>query len=203
MNIADIDINPRTDPDGWRAARNAMVCDAKLTRIAEMYATAVTDHETVLGWIESFRADPTRCPWLLLVGPVGTGKTHNAIAAIRQAVQVSRTVTWEFATCSQLLDDLRPGGPEDAEDRYARCNLLVIDDIAMVKANSEWAIETLYRIIDSRRRSSRPVIVTSNLPPRDLTALLNEQIVSRIAQSCTVVALTGADLRRQPKGAAA
>lgn len=197
MNLADIEINPRTDPDGWRAARNAMVCDAKLARIAEMYAGAETDEADVQAWIQAWRRDPHRCPWLLLVGPVGTGKTHSAVAAIRQAVRVPRAVTWEFATCSQLLDDLRPGGPDDAEDRYMRCDLLVIDDIAMVKTNSEWAIETLYRIIDYRRRSNRPVIVTSNLPPRELSTVLNEQIVSRIAQSCTVVALTGADRRRQ------
>lgn len=188
-----------TEPD-WRITRNAYVTDIRIARIAEMYALADTDHPDVKAWAASWRRDPHASPWLLLVGPVGTGKTHAAIAALRRAVLVPRTVTWEFATCAQMLADMRPGGPDDAEDRYMGCNLLIIDDIAMVKANTEWAVEQLYRVIDTRRRSNRATVITSNDAPARLKEQLNEQIVSRIVQNCTAVVLNGADRRRLPQG---
>ncbi|HEY1394966.1 ATP-binding protein [Roseateles sp.] len=195
----DLGISP-TDTN-WRIARNAYVTDLRIARIAEMYALAETELADVKAWAKAWRADPSRCPWLLLVGPVGTGKTHAAIAALRRAVLVPRTVRWEFATCAQMLDDLRPGGPDDADERYMRCDLLLIDDIAMVKANTEWAIEQIYRVIDTRRRNNRTTVITSNDVPARLKELLNEQIVSRIAQNCTLVALVGDDRRRAPKEA--
>jgi DNA replication protein DnaC len=195
----DLGISP-TDTN-WRIARNAYVTDLRIARIAEMYALAETEQADVKAWAKAWRADPARCPWLLLVGPVGTGKTHAAIAALRRAVLVPRTVRWEFATCAQMLDDLRPGGPDDADERYMRCDLLLIDDIAMVKANTEWAIEQIYRVIDTRRRNNRTTVITSNDVPAKLRELLNEQIVSRIAQNCTLVALVGDDRRRAPKEA--
>lgn len=196
--IADIDINPAINRGGWLIERNIQVTDLRLARIAEMYANAETDNQHVINWARLFWGNK-QVPWLLLTGPVGTGKTHAAIAALRLAVQVPRTVVWTFATCSQMLDDFRPGGPDDADAKYLRSDLLIIDDIAMVKANTEWAIEQAYRVIDDRRRNHRPTIITSNELPAKLKELLNEQIVSRIVQDCVAVAVTGADRRRTPK----
>lgn len=189
------------DAPDWRIERNAYVTDLRIARIAEMYALADTDNADVRAWAKAWRTDPHRCPWLLLVGPVGTGKTHAAIAALRRAVLVPRAVAWEFTTCAQMLEDLRPNGPDDADDRFMRADLLIIDDIAMVKANTEWAVEQIYRVIDTRRRSNRTTVITSNEVPARLKDQLNEQIVSRIVQNCTAVALVGADRRRMPQEA--
>lgn len=192
----NLDVSPSASPDTWRITRNAYVTDLRIARIAEMYALADTDLAEVRAWAKAWRTDPGRCPWLLLVGPVGTGKTHAAVAALRRAVLVPRTVKWEFATCAQMLEDFRPNGLPDADERYLKADLLIIDDIAMVKANTEWAIEQIYRVIDTRRRNNRTTVITSNDVPAKLRELLNEQIVSRIAQSCTLVALVGDDRRR-------
>jgi len=192
--IADMDINPASNRNAWLIERNIQVTDTRLARIAAMYAEAETDHPAVLEWIGQHQRG--HLGWLLLAGPVGTGKTHAAVAALRQAVRVPRTYVWQLATCSQMLDDFRPGGPDDADARYLRSDLLIIDDIAMVKANTEWAIEQIYRVGDDRRRNFRPTIITSNEPPAGLKTVLNEQIVSRIVQDCTVVAMTGTDRRR-------
>lgn len=194
----NLDVSPSASPDAWRITRNAYITDLRIARIAEMYALADTDLAEVRAWAKAWRTDPGRCPWLLLVGPVGTGKTHAAIAALRRAVLVPRTVRWEFATCAQMLEDFRPNGLPDADERYLKADLLIIDDIAMVKSNTEWAIEQIYRVIDTRRRNNRTTVITSNDVPARLRELLNEQIVSRIAQNCTLVALVGDDRRREP-----
>lgn len=195
----NVNINPATDRDGWLIERNQRVTTARLNRIAAAYAAAETDDPAVLSWVERVHG-LQGSEWLLLTGPVGTGKTHAAVAALRRLVEVPKTVVWHMATCSEMLDDFRPGGPDDADARYLRSDLLIIDDIAMVKANTEWAIEQIFRVIDDRRRNGRITVITSNEPPKRLKELLNEQIVSRIVQSCTVIALTGEDRRRvKPK----
>lgn len=191
----DIDINPAVDGQGWLIARNTLVTDTRLARIAAMYTHAETDDPAVLNWVNRLIAEG-RTDWLMLVGPVGTGKTHAAIAALRMAVRVPRTVVWQLATAAQMLDDFRPSGLDDADARYLRSDILVIDDLTMVKTNTEWAIEQLYRVINDRRINGRLTIITTNEPPVRLKELLNEQIVSRIVQSCDVIVLTGADRRR-------
>lgn len=199
--IEDIGINPATDRDGWLIERNKCITDQRLSRIAAHYADATTDHPEILKWVTRINPSNPRDDWdewLLLVGPVGTGKTHAAIAALRLAVQVPGTVVWHLATCSQMLEDFRPGGTDDAEARYLRSDILIIDDLTMVKTNSEWAVEQIYRVINERRNNGRITVLTSNAPPMQLKELLNEQIVSRIVQRCTVIALTGADRRRSP-----
>lgn len=193
--ITEMDVNPATNRNGWLIARNRRVAHDRLTRIAGMYADATTDNQQVLDWAERWR-NGERDRWLFLGGFVGTGKTHAAVAALRLAVEVPRTVVWHLATCAQMLEDFRPGGLDEADAVYLRSDLLIIDDIAMVKANTEWAIEQIYRVIDDRRRNGRATIITSNEAPAKLKTLLNEQIVSRIGQSCAVLALVGDDRRR-------
>ena len=99
----------------------------------------------------------------------------------------------------QMLEDFRPGGLDDADSRYLHSDLLILDDLTMVKTNTEWAIEQIYRVIDDRRRNCRVTILTSNEPPHRLKELLNEQIVSRIVERCAVIVLNGVDRRRAPK----
>lgn len=148
---------------------------------------------------------------LYLSGPVGTGKTQAAWGAL--AAWCTRTgiapehetrSCWDtriaptaiFTRMTDLLDDLRPG--DDARQRVRDCQrvaLLVIDDLGAEKP-SEWTQERLYSIIDHRYANCMPLIVTSNLPPKELAAQTGERTASRLAEMCTVVPVTGADRRR-------
>jgi hypothetical protein len=190
------------DRTGFLVARNVAVTDARLERIAAGYADATTDEPQVAEWLEAWLADPHSAPWLYLCGPVGVGKTHAAIAAVREAVQVPRAVVWELVTFSALLESRRPGADQVEASKYERADLLVIDDLGMVKASSEWAIEELWRLIDYRRRNQLCTIVTANLAPGKLTSDFNEAIVSRIAQDCILVAMRGTDRRYTGRHAA-
>ena len=76
--------------------------------------------------------------------------------------------------------------------------LLVIDDFGMERG-TEYALEQIYNIIDSRYRSRKPLIVTTNLT---LTELKNPQdtaharIYDRLLELCTPIACTGPSMRK-------
>jgi len=138
---------------------------------------------------------------LYLAGPVGTGKTHAAWAAV--AAWCAQTGTLPggtpgviFARMTDLLDDLRPG--DDSRQRVRQCQraaLLVVDDLGAEKA-SEWTQERFYTIVDHRYAACLPLIVTGNLPPSRLAGQVGERAASRLAEMCEVVAMTGPDRRR-------
>ena len=167
--------------------------------------------------ITAWAGNGKKAEGLYITGQVGTGKTHAAWAALAAWCQVTRTrphgeepasVDWGgphsriapniiFARLTDLLDDLRPG---DAAVRTIRdCQkaaLLVIDDIGAEKP-SEWTQERVYSVIDHRYAHCLPLIVTSNLPPSKLADQIGDRAASRLAEMCSVVAMTGTD-RRKP-----
>lgn len=151
---------------------------------------------------------------LYLCGPVGTGKTHTAWMAVRSWCAAARVRPYAgywaeeyegggwhgpnvaFARLVDLLDDFRPG--DDSVRRVRDCQraaLLVIDDLGAEKA-SEWTQERLYSVIDHRYSNCMPLLVTGNLPPRQLAEQTGDRVASRLAEMCAVVAMTGTDRRR-------
>lgn len=83
-------------------------------------------------------------------------------------------------------------------DRLCGYPLLIIDDFGMERG-TEYALEQIYNIIDSRYRSRKPLIVTTNLT---LTELKNPQdtaharIYDRLLELCTPIACTGPSMRK-------
>ena len=108
---------------------------------------------------------------LLLWGGVGTGKSFMAgciaNALMEQEVAVCMT---NFARIMNELNNAFSGRNE-VVDRLCGYPLLVIDDFGMERG-TEYALEQIYNIIDSRYRSRKPLIVTTNLT---LTELKNPQ----------------------------
>lgn len=98
---------------------------------------------------------------LILGGPIGTGKTHGAIAAAR--LRFDHAAEVRFLPSVELLDLLRPGGPEGALYDLADVDVLVIDDIASERA-TDWTHERMYALVNRRWMEERPTVATTNLP---------------------------------------
>lgn len=131
---------------------------------------------------------------LLLLGPVGTGKSHAAVAAARVVFDRGQEV--RFLPVVELLDLLRPGGPENALYDLADVELLVLDDLGSERP-TDWTAERLYALINRRWLEEAPTVCTTNLSPKELEAALGARVYSRLVGSGSVgVALTGADRRR-------
>ena len=131
-----------------------------------------------------------------LFGDVGTGKTTLAMLVSKAALNAGRSVA--IYSMPRLLavlrDQIDEDGTRDYLDRLATVDLLHIDDLG-AEYRTDWAIEQLYSIINTRYEEQRALVVTSNLGPEELPEQLGERIVSRLNEMCEWVALYGADRR--------
>jgi DNA replication protein DnaC len=136
----------------------------------------------------------TASPTLLLVGAVGTGKTHAAYAVANHAFD--RGLLTVAVPVPDLLAALRPSGDDGTLSARARaCDLLVLDDLAAEKP-TEWTAEQTSALIDARVREERRQVITTNATYSQLEQRLGERTVSRLTGGATVVKLTGSDRRR-------
>lgn len=133
---------------------------------------------------------------LLLLGPVGTGKSHAAVAALSWCHFVQgKHVT--FAPVVEVLDALRPGREDDDTARALRSvGVLVLDDLGAEKP-SEWTAEQLYGIVNRRWLDEKPTIVTSNAEPEVLRSALDPRLASRLVHDATAIVMRGKDRRRK------
>jgi len=137
---------------------------------------------------------------VLLVGPVGVGKTHIAQAIGHAACRQGRSVL--FDKTARVLSDLGAGHLDATWERrmrrYLAPDLLILDDFGL-RAFTERQGEDLYELISERvRRGS--TIVTSNRPPTEWYALfpnpvLAEGALDRLINAAHRVTLEGKSFR--------
>jgi len=126
---------------------------------------------------------------MALSGMTGCGKTHLSVAILREMV-INDTIQKgeaRFTTVPRLLMEIRESfkeGSYESEktivDRYVDYPILILDDLGADRA-TEWAIETLYLIIDGRDSNLRPTLITTNLSVKDIEHHYGARIASRIS----------------------
>jgi DNA replication protein DnaC len=140
---------------------------------------------------------------LWLAGSVGTGKTALAMIVSKAAIDAGRSVA--IYSCPRLLSLIREsidgGGVLHFLDQLAAVDLLHIDDLG-AEHRTEWVLEQLYTIINTRYEDERSTLVTSNLMPEDLQEQLGNRIVSRLEGMCELLPVWGSDQRRADYDAA-
>ena len=135
---------------------------------------------------------------LLLWGKVGTGKSYFAgciaNALMEQEVAVCMT---NFAL---ILNDLAASFKDRNEYISRLCSfpLLILDDFGMERG-TEYGLEQVYNVIDSRYRSNKPLIVTTNLTLEELQHpedTAHARIYDRLLEMCSPVRFTGENFRK-------
>lgn len=104
---------------------------------------------------------------LLLYGDLGTGKTYYASCIANQLINDGyRCRMTNFPT---LINKIQATFEHRQEvmDEINRYSLLIIDDLG-VERNSQFMLENVYNIIDSRYRIGKPIIITTNLTGEQL-----------------------------------
>ncbi len=134
------------------------------------------------------------------VGDVGTGKTTLAMLVSKAALAAGRTCA--IYSLPRLLNVLRDAIGNDEStlellDRLNSVDLLHLDDVG-AENTSEWVLEQLYSIINTRYEDERSLVITTNLAPDQLAEQIGERTVSRIVEICgDPLPLFGNDHRRE------
>lgn len=137
---------------------------------------------------------------LLLFGNVGTGKTYFA-ACVANAL-INDGVPVLMTNFSKILNDLS-GFKEADKNAYINSlnnyELLIIDDLG-VERQSDYALEQVFNIIDSRYKNGQPLIVTTNLSIEDLRNpqdMKFKRIYDRILEMTIPIKIDGVSRREQ------
>ncbi len=155
--------------------------------------------ETARFYVESWETMQAENIGYLFWGGVGTGKSYLAAcianALMEQEVPVCMT---NFAT---ILGDLAASfeGRNEYISRLCSYPLLILDDFGMERG-TEYGLEQVYSVIDSRYRSGKPLIATTNLTLEELQHpqdTPHARIYDRLTSMCAPVRFTGSNFRKE------
>ena len=149
-------------------------------------------------YVENFSQFEKSGEGLLLWGGTGSGKTFMA-ASIANAL-IDREVSVVMTDFARILMQLTGRNEEEKNrcyERIERSRLLIIDDLG-IERNTGFATEQIFSVIDYRIKSSKPMIITTNMRISDMKNTPNEayrRIYERILERCIPIMVTGTDKR--------
>ena len=134
---------------------------------------------------------------LVILGPVGIGKTSAAALALRPSFDACLEVV--FARTGQMLDQIKEGfGQPDGVrlSDFSEADRLLLDDVGQ-ENKTPWTREQLGSLISDRYNDERPTVVTSNFKERDLEEHLGAHAADRLlGDGAVIVVMRGQSRRR-------
>lgn len=134
---------------------------------------------------------------VLLYGPVGTGKSYAAACIANELLnQKIPVIMTSFVKILQMIQDKQV---EESEliARLNNAKLLIIDDLG-TERNTDYGLEKVYNVIDSRYLAGKPLILTTNLMLTDMKENMDtryKRIYDRIFAMCFPHRVAGASWR--------
>jgi len=151
---------------------------------------------------------------LLLIGPVGVGKTHLAVAILRELIERYQVagLFYQFGALLRRIQDSYNPISQTSELTVLQpvfdANVLVLDELGASKP-TDWVRDTMMQIINTRYNDKRLTIFTTNYSDKrssekDTSELLEERIGvplrSRLYEMCKTVEIEGEDYRKRAHG---
>lgn len=146
------------------------------------------------GFVEAFDENFTVGRSAMLLGTVGTGKTHLGTAMLQAVIRehAHDGLRGLYATAGSIIRDVKATfgnrGRTEA-DVYAdliRPDLLVIDEVG-VQHGTDFERQVLFEVINGRYEKIKPTIVVSNLGVTELRQCLGDRAVDRLRDKSGIV----------------
>lgn len=148
---------------------------------------------------------------LLLVGPVGVGKTHLAVAILRELIERYQIagLFYQFGALLRQIQDSYNPISQTSELKVLQpvfdADVLVLDELGASKP-TDWVRDTMMQIINTRYNDKRLTIFTTNYSDnrrseKDTTEVLEDRVGvalrSRLYEMCKSVEIEGDDFRKR------
>lgn len=150
-------------------------------------------------YAENFSEMMTKNQGLLFYGDVGTGKTFSAACIANYLL--NRKVPTVMTSFIKIIGNADLRNREESmyfTDRLNRAKLLIIDDLG-AERGTDYALERVYDIIDSRYRARLPMILTTNVPISEMMECADRRysrIYDRIFEVCYPMEFKGTSWRK-------
>ena len=179
----------------------ASLMDAKLKSATLKTFTQKEDNQKlytiVKNYVDNFETFYKNNRGLLFWGTVGTGKSYAAACIANELLnRKTPVVMTSFVKVLQVIQDNTENETEFV-NRLCAARLLIIDDLG-TERNTDYALEKVYNVIDSRYRTGKPLILTTNLNLQDMQMTQDiryQRIYDRIFEMCHPVMVNGTSWR--------
>lgn len=180
-------------------------------------------HISAVRFVQEF--NPRDGAGLLLVGGIGTGKTHLAVGILKEliAAQGSACLFCDYRELLKQIQNCYNDSVQATELQVLRpvfeAEVLLLDELGAVKP-SEWVSDTVSLILNTRYNDNRTTLITTNFadePAGGITRSLSparaatreetlgdrigERMRSRLHEMCRIVKMNGPDFRQKFKSA--
>ena len=167
--------------------------------------------------------DPADGTGLLMIGKIGTGKTHLGVGILKELV-LTRGVSCLFYDYRELLKEIQNSynaSVQTTELDVLRpvfdIEVLFLDELGAVKP-TEWVWDTVSLILNTRYNHNRTTIITTNFEDQPAGASMmspvraaireetlgdriGERMRSRLHEMCRIIKLDGPDFRQKFRSA--
>lgn len=169
--------------------------------------------------------DPRDGTGLLVIGQIGTGKTHLAVGIVKELI-LCKGIAGLFYDYRELLKEIQnsynttvQATELDVLRPVFETEVLVLDELGAVKP-TEWVWDTVSLILNTRYNDNRTTIITTNFEDQPaggangavsiaraaaraetLGDRIGERMRSRLHEMCRVIKMDGEDFRQKFRSA--
>jgi len=135
--------------------------------------------------------------FLILLGDIGTGKTHLAVGVMRNFKNAF--FVKQNTLLRMLRQTYRDGAAIDPVTQCQRAGLLVLDEMGLSSGGRD-ELPLLHEILDYRHGERKPTILTGNLDWQALTEIIGQRLSDRLKESAyRVLVFKGESKRREAR----